>query len=741
MARTKIKRRTYNLNKQQNSENKLRTAQNTVTEELPQEASVSPPQECPIIQAKQPEAPAGAAPLETLPLPAEELEVEKETLSKSMCLSASTIENQEETSNINVEEAVAVTEDTNTTDNNPQENSLKNDDSIELDWSIQATQGAAGNGQSDTNADEEVHSISRDSPLNLAWDSSMKENCRQQANAPNFRPITPDNLLVPVDEIFSPTTQKQIRTTIRALFPNGPPPPPPVRPMRRPKKGDVPYIVNCTKRPRVPSPKSLDVFTGDKYGITSTTNCDENEEQCTPEKKPRRGPYGGPSISKSTFNRQTNEIAERLKLYEKIDRLVGRSPKVEPVGYMKRAFSPLPSTSTDNETIMKNDKHFSESLNCDNFDIDEDEELPEVIWETDNIKKEKDQLDLSSPLKNRDIETNKYTDSILTAMNEDMNNNNDVIAIDDEFCEIQFDKFMPKEKILDYSDCGPKKEPELPTVPFSLMQSSKPSTDICATTSTDVICVDNTCTTQAHSNSVTSPVLRAINKNATATATKQSDLVIEVPEALEPINMSRHAPIRAPSWNEEVQFVSEERIEGPNNSTAEDLPEVQIVSQTPAAPDTSSNGIFSTAINELQQFLTCLHEACSWKKTKKKNTKTKSKENSCAPSNTENVLSINDENTAPVNVENVSNVNGENATVSQVQPDTSLNGVAESSPGKQLGECPICLENLRRGSIASTTCGHVFCLECIRESLRSSGKRCPTCRKQLRGVGYHQVFL
>ncbi|XP_063634392.1 uncharacterized protein LOC134805032 [Cydia splendana] len=587
----------------------------------------------------------------------------------------------------------------------------------------------------------------------------MKENCQQQANAPNFRPITPDNLLIPVDEILSPATQKQIRTTIRALFPNGPPPPPPVRPMRRPKKGDLPYIVNCNKRTRVPSPKGLNVFTGDKYGITSSTNCDE-DEQCTLAKKARRGPYRSASISKSTFNRQTNEIVDRLKLYEKIDRLVGRTPMEQPVGYMKRSFSPLPSTSTDNETIMKNDKHFSECLNCDNFDIDEDEELPEVIWDTDNVKKEKDRKGLSSPLDNKyiDKENNNYTDSFMIEINEDMNedmdnNNNDVIAIDDDFCEIQFDKFMPKEKILDYSDYEPKKEPlekklaYSPPTFFPIFQHSKPSNNLRATSSTDVICVGDTRTTnstistQASANSVS--VLRASNKNETATDTKHSDLVIEVPDVLEPINMSRHDPARPPAWNEEVQFVCEERIERPNKLTVENMPDVQIVSHAPASPQNGSKAILTTAINELQQFLTCLNETYSRRKTKKKNNRAKSKENLAVPCNTENALAINDENTAPI-IENASNVNNENAapSVNQAQSDTgSLNGTADSPPGKRLGECPICLDNLQRGSIASTNCGHVFCLECIKQSLKSSGKRCPTCRKQLKGVGYHQVFL
>ncbi|KAI8429593.1 hypothetical protein MSG28_000195, partial [Choristoneura fumiferana] len=83
-----------------------------------------------------------------------------------------------------------------------------------------------------------------------------------------------------------------------------------------------------------------------------------------------------------------------------------------------------------------------------------------------------------------------------------------------------------------------------------------------------------------------------------------------------------------------------------------------------------------------------------------------------------------------------SSVNNENAAPStNVQTDPPTNGE------RRLGDCPICMENLARGSIASTTCGHVFCLDCIKTCLRTNGKKCPTCRKTLKGVGYHLIFL
>ncbi|XP_061716173.1 uncharacterized protein LOC133524270 isoform X2 [Cydia pomonella] len=729
MTRRKRTQRTFKLQKQQQTENGPRTAEGSQAEEL-QESSVIQPQECPLIHAKTPEVTsAPTTPTETLQVPTTEVrETEKDTLSTFVCLNTTTIEFQEN---------AAIT--------NPQQNSMdQDDDSSELDGSISSTQGeAASEAQLGSSSVDDAHSTPRDSPLNLAWDSPIKDNCQEQATPPNFRPITPDNLPLPVDEMLSPATQKQIRTTIWALFPNGPPPPPPVRPMRRPKKGDLPYIVYCSERSPVPSPKGLNIFRGDKYGITSNTNLDE-DEQCSPGKIARRCPYSSTSTAKSAFNRQTNEISDRLQLYAKIDRLVGRTPKEQPGGCMKRSFSPLPSTSTDNETIMKNDKHFSESLYCDNYDIDEEEELPEVILDSNTVKKDKNRKDLSSPLVSKDInkEFNNYSD-ISIELNEDTYNNNNEIAIADEFREIDFDKLLPKEKLFYYSD----EDEDVPTF-FPLTPPSKPSNDLCATTSTNVVCVHDTCTTNlsnptyTQANSVTCPVLRTSNKNATATETKHSDLVIEVPDVLEPINMSRHAPARAPSWNEDVQFVSEERIERPINSTV-DNHDVQFVSRIPGSPPTSTRDIMSAAMTELQQYLSNLNNIYSKRRTKKKSKRTKSKANLCVPCNLENALAINDENTAPINNENASNVNNENAasSVNNMQQSDSLNGSSDSAQGKQIGECPICLDNLRKGSIASTNCGHVFCLDCIKQSLKTSNKRCPTCRKQLRGVGYHQVFL
>lgn len=67
--------------------------------------------------------------------------------------------------------------------------------------------------------------------------------------------------------------------------------------------------------------------------------------------------------------------------------------------------------------------------------------------------------------------------------------------------------------------------------------------------------------------------------------------------------------------------------------------------------------------------------------------------------------------------------------------------VNSGSLKKSIGDCPICMDSLANNPVASTICGHVFCMGCIKASISSNGKKCPTCRKSLKGVGYHPLFL
>ncbi|CAH0556500.1 unnamed protein product [Brassicogethes aeneus] len=63
------------------------------------------------------------------------------------------------------------------------------------------------------------------------------------------------------------------------------------------------------------------------------------------------------------------------------------------------------------------------------------------------------------------------------------------------------------------------------------------------------------------------------------------------------------------------------------------------------------------------------------------------------------------------------------------------------SPSKSTPSCPICLESLSNQEVSATICGHLFCKPCINAVLKSTNKRCPTCRKALNAKKIHPLYL
>ncbi|CAK1599509.1 unnamed protein product [Parnassius mnemosyne] len=57
-----------------------------------------------------------------------------------------------------------------------------------------------------------------------------------------------------------------------------------------------------------------------------------------------------------------------------------------------------------------------------------------------------------------------------------------------------------------------------------------------------------------------------------------------------------------------------------------------------------------------------------------------------------------------------------------------------------LGNCPICMDNLANSVAVSTFCGHIFCMLCIETAFNANGQICPTCREDLIDPGYHFIF-
>ncbi|KAG6440495.1 E3 ubiquitin-protein ligase RNF4 [Manduca sexta] len=59
----------------------------------------------------------------------------------------------------------------------------------------------------------------------------------------------------------------------------------------------------------------------------------------------------------------------------------------------------------------------------------------------------------------------------------------------------------------------------------------------------------------------------------------------------------------------------------------------------------------------------------------------------------------------------------------------------------KFGSCPVCWDELGKNPLASTKCGHVYCLKCLEKCLCVE-KRCPTCRTILKGKSaYHPLYL
>uniref|UniRef100_A0A6Q2YLS3 E3 ubiquitin-protein ligase RNF4 n=1 Tax=Esox lucius TaxID=8010 RepID=A0A6Q2YLS3_ESOLU len=68
---------------------------------------------------------------------------------------------------------------------------------------------------------------------------------------------------------------------------------------------------------------------------------------------------------------------------------------------------------------------------------------------------------------------------------------------------------------------------------------------------------------------------------------------------------------------------------------------------------------------------------------------------------------------------------------------------ARSTPGTV--SCPVCMdayaEIVESGRlVVSTKCGHLFCSQCLRDSL-SRSHTCPTCRKKLTHKQYHPIYI
>uniref|UniRef100_A0A2I3GQI2 E3 ubiquitin-protein ligase RNF4 n=1 Tax=Nomascus leucogenys TaxID=61853 RepID=A0A2I3GQI2_NOMLE len=83
-----------------------------------------------------------------------------------------------------------------------------------------------------------------------------------------------------------------------------------------------------------------------------------------------------------------------------------------------------------------------------------------------------------------------------------------------------------------------------------------------------------------------------------------------------------------------------------------------------------------------------------------------------------------------------------------VTTHTPRNASDEAATGLRLSgsvSCPICVDRyseiVQNGRlIVSTECSHVFCSQCLRDSLKNANT-CPTCRKKINHKRYRPIYI
>ncbi|KAM3966669.1 uncharacterized protein ACR2FA_012206 [Aphomia sociella] len=547
-------------------------------------------------------------------------------------------------------------------------------------------------------------------------------------------------------------------------------PPPPIIPPKKRKKPEVPYIVGCKDRPQVSQRPSVNFCKGDDYGIDKNTNNDDND---TPKKCAKR--TKALNISKSIFNAKSDDIATRLK--ECDNDSIGSSDSDKTIEYeysstqssWPRSFSPLPSTSKDNTTILQNDKRFNDSLMkekkmsndyendvlipCETIILDDDIEAdtkPEAgkVSQSTNVEENDDYIEIIEPdLKSKKDES---VDSAATVnidyYNFDFTPNceeiTDVIDVDDVIAENQaiIEKYSQIEKIntvthVDLTELNnPSTSNNINNISL-ITSDSISSTNNIVTSTNEVLNLPNNQNKQCELNMSTtkeSGTYRAIREIITNFFSGQSS--DKANDTNNPIHNYRQttvnkssAPLNEcthiiddiiPTMPNQIQDLTCEYILPNAVSNYTNLHNRPTVATINCAQNTYHNPLINNRSNYLNRpcstsDIDVIH-ITSTVSNVGRNRKSKKRKNK------NNTLST------PIL----------HSPVPQAPVESQTNGKP-----KGIGDCPICMDSLENNSVASTLCGHVFCMTCIKAAIKSSGKRCPTCRKVLKGVGYHQLFL
>lgn len=552
---------------------------------------------------------------------------------------------------------------------------------------------------------------------------------QEMCSTPTPKILTPP--VISENKLLSPTTINKISERMMDFISNitnpiellEDVPPPPVVPPKKRKKPDVPYIVGCKDRPKVESRPNTNFCKGDDdYGVEASS---EDPNDSPPTKRAKKSKI--PTYSKSIFNAKTDEIVARLTNNDTGGIREGSSDSNKTIEYDPRlfktqrphTFSPLPSTSRDNDTFIKNDELFNESLRekyiniittpkaeendilitdipFDTIIIDDVSEVDRIpeIKSNCNVNGQND-IDLTKPIKIDNDEDCIIIQSPTEKINQE--NLNQPIVIDDEYSEINllndnYDTDTIEIIDLDVDDVIAQNK--------SIIDKFKNNNMVTLNKINSVVVVPTT-----HKNPTAS--------EPAASSTPLKDMQIQ--NVSEITNSNTNIPNSRLESEEAIKKVITDFFNCYQNIT-----------RNREKRHSRKYGLFQNDINT---------------------TKQRSNSNEIIPlpihmlQNVDNRMQTDDDMTVIVDVGIPSSITVEQKT-KNIPTDSTPKPDPPETP-RNFGECPICLDPLSSKGIASTTCGHVFCLKCIKASFKMTGKRCPTCRKLLKGAGggYHQLFL
>ncbi|KAJ0181000.1 hypothetical protein K1T71_003085 [Dendrolimus kikuchii] len=459
------------------------------------------------------------------------------------------------------------------------------------------------------------------------------------------------------------------------------PPPPVMKPKKR-KKPEEHYIVGCKDRPQViKKPTTMFCKGSGDYGVDRSAHIEDDE---IPKKRAKKSKTA--NVCKSLFNAKNDEIAEMLKdsAGNISDSSVSSAETVSydcsncsPQSIRPPSFSPLPSTSRDDNIINQNEKMFNESF---------------TINKTCNTNN-------SIDLQNGD-NTELVTEDI-----EIIEVPIETIVLDDE---------LPKKFVQQYSENDSSNHVKIvePINKINTENESPIVIDDYSNLRIDITCDDDIIEIIDVDDIITAnkSIIQKYEKKKLIGTVKTADKILNVNEMQE--NKKDRNPQIVPN-----------NISTPSNATKVNVNVAETVDLT--TPQNKQLAVNTNHCNQNQNIsLTSSSNISEIDRV-----------------SIEFPLGYNATST-PCNMRNINKQPQQSNRMTPSSNEGLVNKHIDSPQGHNtLRCCPICMESIKGKNIASTLCGHVFCMECIKRSIKYMGKRCPTCRKAFRGIGYHQIFL